>query len=58
MSELLRVFEEYMKTEKRSSANTVSSYLRDVGQFEAEMLERDCLLTEVQMGDVRTMSTS
>ena len=52
MSELLRLFEEYMKTEKRSSANTVSSYLRDASQFEAEMLDRDCLLTEVQKGDV------
>ena len=33
MSELLDLYEDYLITEKKASANTVSSYLRDVTQY-------------------------
>ena len=52
MSDLLTVYEDYLKTEKQASANTVSSYLRDVRQFAAEMQERDIPITEVLRHDV------
>lgn len=52
MSELLSLFEDYLKTEKNASVNTVSSYLRDVRQFEEEMEERDVPLLEVLPQDV------
>ena len=41
VSELLHLFEEYLTTEKKASANTVSSYLRDLHQFETAMAEQD-----------------
>ena len=52
MSELLAVYEAYLKTEKQASANTVSSYLRDVTQFAQVMEEREVALTEVLTQDV------
>ena len=52
MSELLSVFEDYLKTEKGASANTVSSYLRDLRQFEEGMEERQISLTDVLPQDV------
>ena len=52
MSELLDLYEEYLKTEKRASANTVSSYLRDMRQFQAAMGDRDTELEEVLTQDV------
>ncbi len=54
MMELLPLYEEYLTTEKGSSANTVSSYLRDVRQFSEAMEERDVTLTEVLVQDVET----
>ena len=47
MSDLLNTYETYLKTEKNASGNTVSSYLRDVRQFEVEMLAQDIPLTDV-----------
>ena len=47
MSELLDLYEDYLITEKKASANTVSSYLRDMHQFEAAMQEQELELTEV-----------
>ena len=47
MSELLDLYEDYLRTEKKASANTISSYLRDMHQFEATMLEQELELTEV-----------
>lgn len=52
MPELLAVYEDYLKTEKQASANTVSSYLRDVRQFIGVMEERDIPITEVLPHDV------
>jgi len=52
VSELLAVYEAYLKTEKQASANTVSSYLRDVTQFTRAMEEREVALAEVLPQDV------
>ena len=46
-------FEDYLKTEKRSSANTVSSYLRDAAQFEAAMAQRGRRMEEVETEDIQ-----
>ena len=47
-----------MKTEKRASANTVSSYLRDMRQFEAAMSSQDTELEEVLTQDVERYAAS
>lgn len=43
----VKCYEEYLTTEKKAASNTLSSYLRDVRQFEAytvrEMLALDCV---------------
>ena len=52
MSDLLSDYEDYLKTEKGASANTVSSYLRDVRQFLKSMEERDVGVCEVVERDV------
>ena len=52
MSDLLSDYEDYLKTEKGASANTVSSYLRDVRQFLKAMEERDVGVCEVVERDV------
>ena len=52
MSELLDLYEDYLRTEKKASANTVSSYLRDMHQFEAAMQEQELELTEVLTQEV------
>lgn len=45
--ECLQLFEAYLKEEKKASANTLSSYLRDVRQFGAYLdLHADCSITE------------
>ena len=52
MADWLSVYEDYLKNEKQASANTVSSYLRDVRQFAKEMEEREIPLPEVLSQDV------
>ena len=52
VADWLSVYEDYLTNEKHASANTVSSYLRDVRQFAKEMEERDIPLTEVLSQDV------
>ena len=52
MSSLLLAYEEYLKTEKRASENTMSAYLRDVQQFAAAIEGKGLLLTEVLAADV------
>ena len=58
MSELLLAYEDFLKTEKRASANTVSSYLRDVNQFAAAMDGRGVELTQVVTRDVEDYANS
>ena len=52
MSDLFAAYEAYLKTEKKSSENTVSSYLRDVRQFARTMEERGVDLLDVVARDV------
>ena len=52
MSELLLAYEDFLKIEKQASANTVSSYLRDVNQFATAMDGRGVDLTQVVARDV------
>lgn len=52
MSGLLLAYEEYLKTEKRASENTMSAYLRDVQQFVTAVEAKGLLLTEVLSADV------
>ena len=58
MSELLSDYEDFLKTEKRASANTVSSYLRDVNQFAAAMDGRGVELTQLVTRDVEDYANS
>lgn len=58
MSDLLSIYEDYLKIEKRASENTVSSYLRDVRQFARNMEERDIPLTDVLAQDVEEYAHS
>lgn len=58
MSELLSAYEDFLKNEKRASANTVSSYLRDVHQFAAAMDGRGIELTQVSARDVEEYANS
>ena len=52
MSDLLSVYEDFLKTEKKASANTVSSYMRDVHQFADAMSGKALPLTRVTVRDV------
>ena len=52
MSDLFEAYEEYLKTEKKASENTVSSYLRDVHQFAHAMEESGIELLDVVAQDV------
>ncbi len=52
MSDLFEAYEGYLKTEKRASENTVSSYLRDVHQFAHAMEESGIELLDVVAQDV------
>ena len=52
MSDLLLSYRDYLTTEKKASANTVSSYLRDVHQFEEAMDSKGIPLTQVLARDV------
>lgn len=56
--DLLLVYEKYLTTEKKASANTVSSYMRDIQQFAGAMEMLEIPLTEVLPGDVERYSQS
>ena len=58
MSDYLSAYEEYLKTEKQASENTVSSYLRDVHQFAQAMEELGIPLAEAETKDVEEYSRS
>ncbi len=47
VSDWIDAYEDYLKTEKQASANTVSSYLRDVRQFASAMEEQERPLAQV-----------
>lgn len=53
-SEVIDLFEDYLKNEKKASANTLSSYLRDVRQF-AEYLEHNTD-KDIVTADEKTLS--
>lgn len=55
---LLRVYEEYLKTEKKASLNTTNAYRRDVQQFAGAMEMLEIPLTEVRPVDVERYSNS
>ena len=52
MSDWIQAYETYLKMEKRASANTVSSYLRDVRQFADALADQDIALTDAVSRDV------
>lgn len=58
MSDLLLVYEDFLKIEKRASANTVSSYLRDVHQFAAAMESKGVELVQVVTQEVEDYANS
>ncbi len=58
MSELLTAYEDFLKTEKQVSTNTVSSYLRDINQFAAVMNGRGVDLIQVATRDVEDYANS
>ncbi|MEY8403161.1 site-specific tyrosine recombinase XerD [Oscillospiraceae bacterium 44-34] len=58
MAELLAIYEDYLKTEKQASANTVSSYLRDVHQFAEVMVGKGLDLTQVVTREVEDYANS
>ena len=58
MAELLAIYEDYLKTEKQASSNTVSSYMRDVCQFAAAMDSKSVPLTQVANQDVEDYASA
>ena len=58
MSDLVLAYEAYLKTEKHASANTVSSYLRDVHQYAAAMAEKGVALADAVTEDVAEYTAS
>jgi integrase/recombinase XerD len=58
VSELLLVYEDFLKTEKQASSNTVSSYMRDVCQFAAAMDSKSVPLTQVANQDVEDYASA
>lgn len=53
MMQVVDEFKNYLTTEKKSSANTVSSYLRDVNQFADYLSQRNMELSTVGQDDVQ-----
>jgi len=58
VSELLTAYEDFLKNEKQESANTVSSYLRDVHQFAEAMRGKDVPMVQVAARDVEDYANS
>ena len=54
MDTYLAAYERYLKDEKHASANTVSSYMRDLKQFASYIAERQLELTEVTQERIST----
>ena len=53
MMRVVDEFEHYLTTEKHSSANTVSSYLRDVHQFTEYLSRRNLEIKKVEQEDLQ-----
>lgn len=53
MMHVVEEFSRYLTTEKHSSANTVSSYLRDVNQFAQHLVDQGTTLQEARQADVQ-----
>ena len=58
VSDLLSVYEDFLKYEKQASANTISSYLRDVHQFAAAMDGKGVELDQAVTQDVEDYASS
>ena len=56
MTHYISQFEDYLKHEKKASANTCSSYLRDMHQFETYIEEQGLTLTQVIQSDIEQYS--
>lgn len=56
MPDLLLAYESYLKEEKKASANTVSSYMRDMHQFDAYLSQRGIRLIDVTVSVVESFS--
>ena len=56
MAEYLLIYESYLKNEKKASANTVSSYLRDLNQFNSYLSQHTCSLMEATSDRVESFS--
>ncbi len=54
MDTYLAAYERYLKDEKHASANTVSSYMRDLKQFASYIAERQLELSEVTQERIST----
>ena len=50
--DVLKDYEVFLTTEKKASANTLSSYLRDVRQFAAYLEREERALDDVTQSDV------
>jgi len=57
VSDLLLAYESYLKDEKKASANTVSSYMRDIHQFDHYLMRQGIELLEASSAVVESFST-
>lgn len=56
MADLLLVYEAYLREEKKASVNTVSSYMRDMHQFDGYLKQQGIALSEAVSADVERFS--
>ena len=56
MSEYLTIYESYLKNDKKASANTVSSYMRDLNQFNAYVSRYTGSLMDVESVHIQSFS--
>lgn len=56
MPDLLYTYEAYLRDDKKASANTISSYMRDMHQFSNYLHQRDIPLSEVSASQVEGFS--
>ena len=56
MADLLLIYEAYLRDEKKASANTISSYMRDMHQFEGYLQQRESSLAAASSIEVERFS--